>query len=449
MTYSVLNEATIYPSAYMVVSDKGYTKHNYAGTDRIAARIGGGGLDATEKFIGLDEELHGTAELLLEQSRLQTEERELPNSDIGCVTSNGADSGKLTTWIDDVTGRANVTVEIDNWSMREAMEKRMKDDANGEEPEIYFYHSDHLGSASWITDGDGTAIQHLQYLPYGERYVDQRVSGYHERFTFTGKERDEETGYGYFGARYMDHDLMTMWLNVDPMTDKYPSISPYAYCAWNPVRLVDPDGRKIWLPSGTEYTTNMKTDNLNDDDLKIVNALNHICRSEEGLHMIGEICKSDNDINIDFGIETKIVAIGPSEAFFNKELNTKGTGENINIDITWNYSNPEVIPTLNGPVADATYNLLDEICHAYDFCTGYGRDDKSNGDCDRFEIQAVYRSNVVRHQLKDNNYRSHYYVLGNSGFGPRTAKSGRVREFYCPSWYPKAITDSYSITMQY
>ncbi len=60
----------------------------------------------------------------------------------------------------------------------------------------------------------------------------------------TGKERDEETGYSYFGARYMDHALLTMWLSVDPMSDKYPSISPYAYCAWNPVKLVDPDGKE-------------------------------------------------------------------------------------------------------------------------------------------------------------------------------------------------------------
>jgi len=73
----------------------------------------------------------------------------------------------------------------------------------------------------------------------------QLTSDYNERFTFTGKERDEETGYGYFDARYMDHELMTMWLSVDPMADKYPSISPYAYCAWNPVKLVDPDGREI------------------------------------------------------------------------------------------------------------------------------------------------------------------------------------------------------------
>ncbi len=38
-----------------------------------------------------------------------------------------------------------------------------------------------------------------------------------------------------------------MWLSVDPMADKYPSISPYAYCAWNPVKLVDPDGREVYI----------------------------------------------------------------------------------------------------------------------------------------------------------------------------------------------------------
>ena len=71
-------------------------------------------------------------------------------------------------------------------------------------------------------------------------------------YVSTGKERDEETGYGYFGARYMDHELMTMWLSVDPMADKYPSISPYAYCAWNPIKLVDPDGREICPVFGSD-----------------------------------------------------------------------------------------------------------------------------------------------------------------------------------------------------
>ena len=74
--------------------------------------------------------------------------------------------------------------------------------------------------------------------------------------TFTGKERDSETGFSYFGARYYDSDLMTGWLSVDPMADKYPGVSPYAYCAWNPIKLVDPDGRMIdWVESmgGTIY----------------------------------------------------------------------------------------------------------------------------------------------------------------------------------------------------
>ena len=73
---------------------------------------------------------------------------------------------------------------------------------------------------------------------------------YSERYTFTGKEKDEETGYGYFGARYMDHDLMTSFLSVDRYASKYPSISPYAYCAWNPIILTDPTGDTLDIRGG-------------------------------------------------------------------------------------------------------------------------------------------------------------------------------------------------------
>ncbi len=57
-----------------------------------------------------------------------------------------------------------------------------------------------------------------------------------------GKEKDYESGFHYYGARYYWSELLTGWLSVDPMADKYPSMSPYNYCAWNPVMLVDPDG---------------------------------------------------------------------------------------------------------------------------------------------------------------------------------------------------------------
>ena len=65
--------------------------------------------------------------------------------------------------------------------------------------------------------------------------------------TFSAKERDTETGYSYFGARYYSSDL-SIWLSVDPMSDKYPSLSPYVYCANNPIKLVDPNGEEILSP---------------------------------------------------------------------------------------------------------------------------------------------------------------------------------------------------------
>ena len=63
-------------------------------------------------------------------------------------------------------------------------------------------------------------------------------------FTFSAKERDSETGLSYFGSRYYSSDL-SVWLSVDPQSDKYPSLSPYTYCANNPVKLVDPNGEEI------------------------------------------------------------------------------------------------------------------------------------------------------------------------------------------------------------
>ena len=63
----------------------------------------------------------------------------------------------------------------------------------------------------------------------------------HWSYTFSAKEKDVETGLSYFGSRYYSSDL-SVWLSVDPMAAKYPSLSPYTYCADNPVKLVDPNG---------------------------------------------------------------------------------------------------------------------------------------------------------------------------------------------------------------
>ena len=87
----------------------------------------------------------------------------------------------------------------------------------------------------------------------------QNIDNQHLRFCITlsdstGKEKDSETGFSYFGARYYDSDLSGLFLSVDPMSDKYPNISQYAYCAWNPVKLVDPNGLdtiNIYLDKGS------------------------------------------------------------------------------------------------------------------------------------------------------------------------------------------------------
>ena len=114
---------------------------------------------------------------------------------------------------------------------------------HSDEKEIYFFHGDHLGSASWITDASSKPIQYIHYAPYGEFIDNQRTIDYDERYKFTGKERDSESGYDYFGARYYASPF-SFWLSVDPLADKYPAISPYAYCTWNPIKFVDPDGKE-------------------------------------------------------------------------------------------------------------------------------------------------------------------------------------------------------------
>ncbi len=51
------------------------------------------------------------------------------------------------------------------------------------------------------------------------------------------------------------NSALSLWLSVDPLSDKYPNLSPYTYCANNPVRLVDVDGREIWIYDTKYYDT--------------------------------------------------------------------------------------------------------------------------------------------------------------------------------------------------
>ncbi len=122
----------------------------------------------------------------------------------------------------------------------------------------YFYHSDHLGSASLISDYKGDEYQRIEYTPYGETWVEktQNVGLEYLPYKFTAKELDEETGLYYFGARYLDPKY-SRWLSTDPALSEYmagssvgcggiynsANLNLYHYAGNNPLKYTDPDGK--------------------------------------------------------------------------------------------------------------------------------------------------------------------------------------------------------------
>ena len=249
--YVMFDDAVLYPNPYLVVTPRGYTKHYYAGTERLATAIGSGGFDDMGLTIGH----YASREEDIAQMFYANYQNEDPfyydhilSEMIGTSTIEGDNMPGLEYCQEPIIlGRVDViggedllySSIYDNLLVRDR------------ERELFFSHSDHLGSANWITDYDGVPIQYLHYAPYGELIDNQQATQYDERYKFTGKERDRETGYDYFGARSYASALL-IWLSPDPLSDKYPEISPYAYCHWNPVKYVDKDGRDdLFDESGT------------------------------------------------------------------------------------------------------------------------------------------------------------------------------------------------------
>ena len=109
--------------------------------------------------------------------------------------------------------------------------------------ETFFYHSDHLGSTSYITDDEANITQYDAYLPYGELLVDEHTSSENMPYKFNGKQFDDETGLYYYGARYMD-PMASIWYGMDPLVEKYSNISGFCYVKDNPLKFVDFKGEE-------------------------------------------------------------------------------------------------------------------------------------------------------------------------------------------------------------
>ncbi len=107
----------------------------------------------------------------------------------------------------------------------------------------YYYLKDHLGSIRVVVDTVGEIVSYSDYDPWG-MILNGRSSNFgfaDDKYKFTGKERDFETGYDYFPPGRTYDSRVPHWLQIDPLADKYPGWTPYNYTLNNPLRFIDPN----------------------------------------------------------------------------------------------------------------------------------------------------------------------------------------------------------------
>ena len=113
------------------------------------------------------------------------------------------------------------------------------------QPIYHTFYKDHLGSNRVVVDQYGKIEQINHYYPFGGLMA-ENTEPKEQQFKYNGKWFEPMSGINLYdyGARQYYAALPT-WDRIDPLCEKYYSISPYAYCANNPVNLIDLDGRKI------------------------------------------------------------------------------------------------------------------------------------------------------------------------------------------------------------
>src|SRR5690606_15969561 len=132
---------------------------------------------------------------------------------------------------------------------------------------IWWYHSDHLGSSTYLTDNFGRPSHYYETLPFGEMIVEHNQSTYNggqynNVYKFNGKELDDATGMYYYGARYYDPRI-SIFVSVDPLAEQFAGWTPYHYVHQNPINLIDPTGMSAengdgggWLSKAWNSTKN-------------------------------------------------------------------------------------------------------------------------------------------------------------------------------------------------
>ncbi|MDR1112505.1 MAG: hypothetical protein LBL18_01930, partial [Bacteroidales bacterium] len=114
---------------------------------------------------------------------------------------------------------------------------------------VRYQYSNHLGSACLELDENGQIISYEEYHPFGTtsyRSGRSEIEVSLKRYKYVGKERDEETGLYYYGARYYAAWLCR-FVSVDSLQFEYPELTPYQYASNRPVTGIDLDGREVYI----------------------------------------------------------------------------------------------------------------------------------------------------------------------------------------------------------
>ncbi|WP_311435748.1 RHS repeat domain-containing protein [Hoylesella timonensis] len=121
--------------------------------------------------------------------------------------------------------------------------------SGGEPPLYHYFLQDHLGNNRMVVQENGAVEQINHYYAFGG-LMGESSGGEMQPYKYNGKELDRMHGLDWYdyGARHYDAAL-ARWMCMDPLTEKYYDVSPYAYCGNNPVNAIDPDRRKLALTS--------------------------------------------------------------------------------------------------------------------------------------------------------------------------------------------------------
>ena len=114
---------------------------------------------------------------------------------------------------------------------------------------LHYYIKDYQGNVRSVVRHDGAVVESNEYYPYGGLFA---VTASVQPYKYGAKELDRTHGLDLYDseARWYD-SLLGRTSTMDPLAEKYYSLSPYTWCAGNPVRCVDPDGRITKMPANS------------------------------------------------------------------------------------------------------------------------------------------------------------------------------------------------------